>query len=83
MHVSAYACIRMHGMHIPFAGAAHQGGYLGGGPRTLNPGTYIYMWTHVYNIITYDRVCNVIYTRKKKVTVILLDSMAIGFIIAI
>ena len=31
MSVSAYACIRMHGMHIPLAGAAHQGGYLGDG----------------------------------------------------
>ena len=41
MHVSAYACIRMHGMHIPLAGAAHQGGYVGGVPRTLDPGTYI------------------------------------------
>ena len=44
MHVSAYACIRMHGMHIPLAGAAHQGGYVGGGyhgPWTL---AHIYMY---------------------------------------
>ena len=53
MHVSAYACMRMHGMHIPLAGPAHQGGYLGGGtnPERWHIHKYIYMY--MYKIYRY------------------------------
>ena len=63
MHVSAYACIRMHGMHIPLAGAAHQGGYVGGG-GTTDPGpwhTYIYTIALYYMYILLSHIINITY----------------------
>ena len=69
MHVSAYACIRMHGMHIPLAGAAHQGGYVGGWGGTTDPGPwhiymYIYIYTHICKHIAQNHTYMYIYTYK-------------------
>ena len=64
MHVNAYACIRMRGMRIPLAGAAHPRvrtmGREGEGPGTWD----IYTYIHVSTYINVCEQCNItpIYT---------------------